>query len=352
MSIIVDTILGKIRKKDEQDLSRFIDRSRETESDYSIQRINNAGGDALIIDVRSSQGSANWVVGKFGNALNNPSDKFVVVPDNAAYHAIGSAGDYTIEFLIKGADYLNQGYFRKVGAANYPSQFFRIGSDPGGMFMQSGSNFIQMNMDDAFINDWNHIALVRYSGSLSFYLNGVLKAGNVDTYDLGYSSLLEIMFDGRTFAGSMDEFRFSNVARYTSNFTPPAIEHTPDISTLLLLHFNETSGITAFDSSSITNNGTVANILTGSFPTNVVLINSGGNVANFKISGQYKSTVQQGVKPFDVGSTTMNDNLNADMLDDLHASDFLQIVSGATGSFTTVDLKTVTVVNGQITSII
>ena len=67
--------------------------------------------------------------------------------------------------------------------------------------------------------------------------------------------------------------------------------------------------------------------------------------------GRIKSGVTTGTSPFDVESTTVNSNLNADLLDGQHGS-YYAINSGISGSFTTTDGKTVTVTNGVITAIV
>jgi hypothetical protein len=47
----------------------------------------------------------------------------------------------------------------------------------------------------------------------------------------------------------MDEFRISDVARYTGNYTPPGSPFTPDASTEVLYHFDDGSGQTVTDAS-------------------------------------------------------------------------------------------------------
>lgn len=71
---------------------------------------------------------------------------------------------------------------------------------------------------------WYHIAVVRNGSTSKMYLNGSLLLTNSnssftgDTLAIGYDSLSA----GDTpLCGWMDEFRVSNIARWTSNFTPP-----------------------------------------------------------------------------------------------------------------------------------
>ncbi|MCS6842741.1 MAG: PQQ-binding-like beta-propeller repeat protein [Caldilineales bacterium] len=107
---------------------------------------------------------------------------------------------------------------------------------------------------------WHHVALtrVRNTGQLRVFVDGVLS-GQVTgpTGDISYR-------DGRStswpndpflvigaekhdydrnaypsFNGLLDEVRFSNVVRYTANFTPPTAPFTPDANTVALYHFDE-----------------------------------------------------------------------------------------------------------------
>ena len=71
---------------------------------------------------------------------------------------------------------------------------------------------------------WSHVAFVRSNGVLYLFVNGVLRASAEDTQD--YSTLgndFVIGADNKTsyFAGWMDDFRISNVARWTENFALP-----------------------------------------------------------------------------------------------------------------------------------
>jgi len=60
------------------------------------------------------------------------------------------------------------------------------------------------------------------------------------------------MFSEGTYSlnGWFEEYRFSHGARWTSNFTPPTAEYSPDSDTKLLLHCNGTDGSQDFPDSS------------------------------------------------------------------------------------------------------
>ena len=74
---------------------------------------------------------------------------------------------------------------------------------------------------------WNHIALVRSSGTVTLYINGVPSSDN-DTGNTGNLSSTKISIgqynqhtteQDYSLAGYIDSFRFSNSARYSSNFS-------------------------------------------------------------------------------------------------------------------------------------
>jgi hypothetical protein len=105
--------------------------------------------------------------------------------------------------------------------------------------------------------DWHHIAIVRFSGTVTIYLDGTsIGTSSSITHTGSPSSSLYISRDWNAAGdynlnGNIDEYRVSQVARYTSNFTPPTSAFTNDANTKLLLHMDGTDGSTTFiDSSS------------------------------------------------------------------------------------------------------
>lgn len=82
------------------------------------------------------------------------------------------------------------------------------------------------------LNTWYHIAVVRYGGVWYLYQNGVLM-GQVSGGNVGVNNTNPFVIGNWTgltavFLGYIDEFRISNVARYTAAFTPPSAAFTPD----------------------------------------------------------------------------------------------------------------------------
>ena len=84
------------------------------------------------------------------------------------------------------------------------------------------------------VNEWNHLALVRASETLYFFLNGLLIytvscphtlscAGEILTISARYSSSYSPI---EFLSGYQDSIRFSNTARWTADFIPPTTLYT------------------------------------------------------------------------------------------------------------------------------
>ena len=76
------------------------------------------------------------------------------------------------------------------------------------------------------LNAWTHVALVRSSGIITFYLNGIANGSSTNAT----SFLCDALNIGATndfpstyyYRGYIDDLRITKgIARYTSNFTPP-----------------------------------------------------------------------------------------------------------------------------------
>ncbi|MBS7355134.1 MAG: LamG domain-containing protein [Eubacteriales bacterium] len=87
------------------------------------------------------------------------------------------------------------------------------------------------------INTWTHRAVVRSGSRLMFFKNGLLEyTYNIGTNRIGYSAdrpwgignwASDLMTTGYPYIGYIDEFRVSDIARWTESFTPPT-EPYPD----------------------------------------------------------------------------------------------------------------------------
>jgi hypothetical protein len=104
------------------------------------------------------------------------------------------------------------------------------------------------------LNQWSHVAFVGTGtglNSIQMYTNGTQNSlsGSATWTQIGNGALSYIGAGGsleNDYVGYIDEFRISNIQRYTSNFTPPTQPFTNDANTLLLLHMDGTNGSTSF----------------------------------------------------------------------------------------------------------
>ena len=75
------------------------------------------------------------------------------------------------------------------------------------------------------VTEWYHVALVRNAGTFTFYVNGIAvktDSSNSSAFNFASSSLfIGRRWDGYGMKGNLAEFRVSNVARWSSNFTTP-----------------------------------------------------------------------------------------------------------------------------------
>jgi hypothetical protein len=118
--------------------------------------------------------------------------------------------------------------------------------------------------------DWHHIAFVRNGNDLKYYFDGTQTGSTADVTGESFGDSTNTVYIGRSQGGAeawsaywngyQDEYRVSDTARYTGNFTPSTTAFTADANTLLLIHSNWDGGL-GLDSSGEGNNFTVTNLV-------------------------------------------------------------------------------------------
>jgi hypothetical protein len=125
---------------------------------------------------------------------------------------------------------------------------------------------------------WHHVAVTRRAsdGRQQLYVDGRLDRSTTGaTGDVSYRTGRSTSYPnsdpflvfgaekhdavppGTGYSGFMDEVRLSRVVRYDGGFPRPTAPYVPDSDTVLLLHFDEGGGLTAFDSSPSARHGVV-----------------------------------------------------------------------------------------------
>lgn len=168
-------------------------------------------------------------VGKFNRALNlNNSYLSLTCPAMAT-----GTGDFTYE----GWFYFNELNKRRGLFGVDMGLYVALWGDNtyGVAISTSGSSWNYNHMDysrseaTATQGVWQHIALVRHGATVTLYLNG----NSILSFDIGADTVITGNMGNNPFrigyplggmsyvADFVDEFRFSTVARWTENFTPP-----------------------------------------------------------------------------------------------------------------------------------
>jgi hypothetical protein len=167
-----------------------------------------------------------------GTALgfNGTDNQYVVVEDNLADWNLGD--NWTIEWWQKipaGVDGFLSVLCQDANVPTYSGIDVFINNGNIQMF-NAGR---QMSEGLAPRDQWNHIALQNYGGTLTGYVNGVAQAfSGSHPGTISPSSPLNLVIGSRTadgganfygqyFNGQLANIRISNIARYTGTFIPP-----------------------------------------------------------------------------------------------------------------------------------
>jgi hypothetical protein len=191
--------------------------------------INN--GNYVSLDVNSK---------KFGSGSGNfnGNNSCLFVQNNYDFNV----GDFTIDFQVKRND-INRlqtifGQIDNLTTTSNLSIYIKLtASNIINVTIASGTNIYSLNSSTTFIdmNDFHHIAIVRQGAVICGYLDGQLfnsiNIGNAIINKSNCNFTIGRLGDyvgttyGGYFKGNIDEFRISNIARWTSNFTPPSEQY-------------------------------------------------------------------------------------------------------------------------------
>ena len=164
-------------------------------------------------------------------------DTFIKLDDHDDFH-IGTS-DFTLETWIRGksgnSDGINPIFYMYGGSTDDRFQLYTQNGKFLFFYVESGTTQIGMSTPDSSYADenWYHIVLTRVSGTWKMYLNGVDQtltfwAGNatsvidVQNFPANKGPYIGYSWSGSSYYAhcNMQNFRFSKVARYSSNFTP------------------------------------------------------------------------------------------------------------------------------------
>ena len=140
-------------------------------------------------------------------------------------------GDWTVDLWFRIPN-VNRAYRCLLCAIQQHSggwPYFELSVQPSGTVVGVGlrhaTNTTTIDFDQTYdatiaTDTWNHIAVVKKDGLLTIYLNGISVASGISWTYTPNSAWTKNTVGTYNF-GYIDEFRFSNKARWTANFTPP-----------------------------------------------------------------------------------------------------------------------------------
>jgi hypothetical protein len=202
---------------------------------------------SLLLPMKGVEGSTSFIdrspmpktVSVFGNAkISTLQSKFgtssLLLDGAGSYLALTGSpefvfrtGDFTVEFFLRTTD------------SNFTAiDFYKDGSSGWQVFVNSAGRVVWYvsvgtKTSTAIVNDgvWHHVAVVRRSGQLYFFIDGVMDGGaaalstdlNNQTGYLGIGAQVSSRNATYDLAGNIEEVRITKgKARYTTSFTPPA----------------------------------------------------------------------------------------------------------------------------------
>ena len=153
------------------------------------------------------------------------SSAYLTSASNAAF-AFGT-GDFTVEcWTYNTGTTSRQSAIYDLGATNSAGSFALFAISGNWTIRTNGtSTDLTYPVSSAHLNAWVHLAVVRISGVITFYINGVSVATRTAAGDITQSTpyIGKLgSFGGYNYLGYIDDLRITKgVARYTANFTPP-----------------------------------------------------------------------------------------------------------------------------------
>lgn len=150
------------------------------------------------------------------------------------------ASNFTIEFWIRPRSVSQQAFLVDQRDASVLNGL-AIRQDGTAINVYRGSTTL-FSVSSVFptADTWYHVAVSKSGSVTKLFINGVEKGlSTVTMYSASnYMNVGKSVFDSQYYDGFIDEFRLSNSARYTDDFTVATTAFDSDGSTLILEHFD------------------------------------------------------------------------------------------------------------------
>ena len=283
-TVAYNFISGTLNLDNNLTTSTFINNSSYPKSIIGSGTIYTLTGSGSAVWSSTSTGSVNFIAS---------TSQYLLSSSNAAL-TMGT-GDFTVEcWWYQSVDNVDRGFISTIAANS------ALGVQLAGNYAYIGSNSGGITLSWTLpLNQWNHVALVRISGTARAYVNGVLAGSSADTQNLtGTQVAIGTSYTNNfsyPVAGKISNVRIvKGIGIYTGNFTVPTKPLLPiqnsstnilaitstQTSLLLETAFNNPTADHSSNALTITNTGAVT--ATQVSPFNTVL--SDTSFTNFTIS--------------------------------------------------------------------
>lgn len=202
-----------------------------------------AYGDAKVSTAQAQFGGASAIFDGTGDYLS--------IPDSADW-AFGT-NNFTVDCWVRFSASTNDQmiYAQGTNEINLQQLYMHFVDNTLHFVLNGGTTFDHSWAWTPSLNTWYHVALVRSGSSWYAFVNGSSLGTNTSSASIGDYTGAFIIGANYNVAvnflnGYVDEFRVSNIARWTANFTSPSSAHLNDANTLLLIHADGTNGSTTF----------------------------------------------------------------------------------------------------------
>jgi hypothetical protein len=240
------------------------------------------GGSSAEFDGNDDYITVNGLPSITGDCTIEFWGRFDILPWNQTLNG----GSYMLAYTRASTDYL---IINRTGAGSQVNFQIATGNRYGS-FTKSGVNLA--------INTWYHMAIVRNGGVWKAFFNGTeLTTFTNDsnftnsgrTEDVAFTTIGRFVDSRGSWDGFMDEFRVSNSARYTGDFTPSTTPFTNDSNTLMLIHADGTNNSTVIrdDNGALANRQPTVITALGNAQISTAQSQFGGASAAFDGTGDY-----------------------------------------------------------------
>lgn len=173
-------------------------------------------------------------VSRFGAGSAHFTGDATIYTLGGAAPDISAQGDFTAEAWVRRAGATRNSVFAHRGSQGTASDgwYFSVMANGSLQLVLGVGSFLVFSSPQSGlvpVGEWVHLAVVRDGMTMRAFVNGVQRITGAITGTLEDSTSAPFVLGGeastgtlpdRWFLGHMDEFRFSNVARYTDDFTP------------------------------------------------------------------------------------------------------------------------------------